>query len=42
MRNTKKMRWVAFFENPLCFATKKEMMLFCKGKTVIMSKIRTY
>ncbi|MES2727576.1 MAG: hypothetical protein V4643_10780 [Bacteroidota bacterium] len=33
------MRWVAWFENPICFATKEECYDFCKGKIVMISKI---
>jgi hypothetical protein len=33
-------KWVAWFENPICFRTKKEMLDYCKGKFVIMSKIQ--
>lgn len=35
----KKLRWVAWFETPVCFYTKKEMLNYCKGKIVMMSKI---
>lgn len=35
----KKLRWVAWFETPVCFNTKKEMLSYCKGKIVMMSKI---
>ena len=36
----KPLRWVAWFENPICFHTKKEMEEYCKGKIVMMSKIK--
>jgi hypothetical protein len=35
----KKLRWVAWFKNPICFYTKKEMLEYCKNKIVMMSKI---
>jgi len=36
----KKLRWVAWFEDPILFYTKKEMLEYCKGQFVLMSKIR--
>lgn len=36
----KQLKWVAWFENPICFHTKKEMEEYCKGKIVMMSKIQ--
>jgi hypothetical protein len=40
MKKERKFRWVAWFERPVCFYTKREMVEYCKGKTVIMSRIR--
>ena len=36
----RKLRWVAWFENPICFYTKKDMLNYCKDRIVIMSKIQ--
>jgi hypothetical protein len=36
----KKVKWVAWFSDPKCFYTKKEMLEYCKGKIVMMSKIK--
>ena len=36
----KQLKWVAWFENPICFYTKKEMQEYCRRKIVMMSKIQ--
>jgi hypothetical protein len=38
----RKLRWVAWFETPICFYTKKEMLKYCEGKIVMMSKMNCH
>jgi hypothetical protein len=38
----KKLRWVAWFENPICFYTKKEAIKYCAGKFVMISKMNAH